>query len=294
MAAVFRVAGTPVTLCDPSEAARRQVDEALARHQQAMNRAGFTQKATAGDVTVVADIEDAAPAELVVEAAVEDQAIKAELFGRLLTHMPETTLLTSASSAMPISAIVPDPNAQRRCLVAHPGNPPSLIRVLELVPGPGTDPGSVDRAYSLFAAAGFKPVAIKNEMPGFVFNRLQSALLREAYRLVGEGVIDVDGVDRLVRDGLGPRWALSGPFETADLNTEGGIRAHAKRLGPAYAAIGAARGETDPKWSPALVDLVEKQQRKILPEADLTKRRAWRETALADLLAARRDLVSKA
>lgn len=293
MAAVFRSVGAPVTLCDPDDGARTRTDTELDRHQRAMERAGLGQGAAFGPVTLVANVQDAAPAALAVEAAAEDREIKADLFLQLLRHMPKSAILTTTSSAIPISAILPDLNDQRRCLVAHPGNPPSLIRVLELVPGPGTSPESVTRATTLFSTAGFDPVPLAREVPGFVFNRLQSALLREAYRLVDDGVIDVDGLDRLVRDGLGPRWALSGPFETADLNTAGGIRGHAARLGPAYAAIGAARGETNPYWSPDLVNKVASERRRLLPEADLPARRAWRETALADLLAARRKLLSE-
>jgi len=162
------------------------------------------------------------------------------------------------------------------------------------VPAPGTAPDVVARAGALFDDAGFDPVVLGREVPAFVFNRLQSALLREAYRLVDEGVVDVDGLDRLVRDGLGVRWALCGPFETADLNTAGGIRGHAERMGPAYAAIGEARGETDARWSPALVDRVEAERRALLPAGALTARRAWREAALADLLAARRTILAGA
>ena len=185
-------------------------------------------------------------------------------------------------------------SAQARCLVAHPANPPSLIRVIELVPAPGTLPRTLDAAERVLRAIGFDPVRLGAEIPAFVFNRLQSALLREAYRLVDEGVVDVDGLDRLVRDGLGPRWALSGPFETADLNTAGGVRGHAERMGPAYAAIGEARGERGARWSEPLVARVEAERRAILPEEALPARRAWREGALADLLAARARILSAA
>ena len=137
-----------------------------------------------------------------------------------------------------------------------PGEPPAVLRLVELVPAPATDPATVERAAALLCAAGFAPVRLGREVEGFVLNRLQGALLREAYRLVDEGVTDVAGVEAAVRMGLGPRWALSGPFETAELNTPGGIRAHAARMGPAYAAMGAARGETV-DWSRELVDRVE-------------------------------------
>lgn len=292
MAAVLRAAGAPVTLCDPSAEARQAAETAVTRHIAAIDQAGHPRAAKLGPMTTIATSADSGPVALVIEAGPEDRRIKARIFEDLLTRQPRETVLASTSSAIPISDILPDQTDQARCLVAHPGNPPSLIRVLELVPGPGTAPETVARAVALFGDAGFDPVPLGVEVPGFVFNRLQSALLREAYRLVDEGVVSVDGVDRLVRDGLGPRWALSGPFETADLNTAGGIRGHAARMGPAYAAIGEARGEHHARWSDDLVTQVERERRALLPETALPARRAWRETALADLLAARRKLLA--
>ena len=289
-AAAFRAAGGDVTLADPDAAARDAAPAAVERHLAALRRAALPVAGRLGALAIAEAPATQPPPALVIEAGPEDAAIKAVIFTALIAAMPATTVLATASSAIPISAILPDPERQRRCLVAHPANPPSLVRVVELVPGPGTAPETVARAEALFRAAGFDPVTLGAEVPAFVLNRLQSALLREAYRLVGEGVVTVDGVDRLVRDALGPRWALSGPFETADLNTPGGIRGHAARMGPAYAAIGAARGETEPEWSPALVDRVEAERRALLPEAALPARRAWREAALADLLAARRRI----
>ena len=278
-AAVFRAAGHNVLLCDPSDAAR---DAAPA----AMVRAGLP-SGDPGELHLCDKPPETATPDLMIEAGPERVEVKAALFADLLMRLPKDTILATASSAIPMSQIVPNPADQARCLVAHPANPPSLIRVIELVPAPGTLPDVTQRAARIFRDAGFAPVTLNNEMPAFVFNRLQSALLREAYRLIDEGVIGVDGIDTLVRDGLGPRWALSGPFETADLNTAGGIKAHAARMGPAYAAIGAARGETHPDWSDALVDRVHAERRALCPDADLPARRAWREKALADLLAAR-------
>jgi 3-hydroxyacyl-CoA dehydrogenase len=128
---------------------------------------------------------------------------------------------------------------------------------------------------------------VRRELTGFVFNRLQGAVLREAYCLVRDGVASVEDIDRVVRDGLGLRWAVIGPFETVDLNTRGGIGAHARRLGPAYARMGAERGQHDP-WTPDLVAEVERQRRETLPLDDWEARVTWRDRALMALLAARR------
>ncbi len=92
------------------------------------------------------------------------------------------------------------------------------------------------------------PVRVQREVEGFVFNRLQGAVLREAYCLVRDGVATPEDIDRVMRDGPGRRWSILGPFEVAELNTRGGIDAHAKLLGPAYARMGAERGQSDP-WT---------------------------------------------
>lgn len=288
-AAAFLAESFTVTICDPAEQARHDALDVIARHGAAMELAGLGM--SRGTARVVSALPERIDVPLVIEAGPERLAPKKALFRDLLARSDDETILATASSAIPVSQIVPDKAEQARCLIAHPANPPSLLRVLELVPGPGTALQTLDRAEALFRRGGFDPARLGHEVPAFVFNRLQSALLREAYRLVDEDVIGVDALDRLVRDGLGPRWALSGPFETADLNTAGGIRGHAERLGPAYAAIGRDRGEKNPDWSPALVDKVEAERRTVLPEADLPARRGWRERALARLLAARREIL---
>jgi 3-hydroxyacyl-CoA dehydrogenase len=139
------------------------------------------------------------------------------------------------------------------------------------------------------ASSGMSPVVVRREVEGFVFNRLQGALLREAYCLVRDGVASVEDVDRVVRDGLGRRWSVIGPFETVDLNTRGGIAAHAQRLGPAYARMGAERGQVDP-WTEELVAQVVRERRARLPLAEWDDRVAWRDRALAALEQARRAI----
>jgi 3-hydroxyacyl-CoA dehydrogenase len=155
------------------------------------------------------------------------------------------------------------------------------------VPAEFTEGGAVERTVELMGAAGIAPVVLRREVDGFVFNRLQGAMLREAYRLVREGVVGVEDVDRLVRDGPGRRWALIGPFETADLNTPGGIEAHADRMGPAYERMGMERGEVDPGWPPELVAEVAAERRRKLPLEEWEERVAWRDRALMEIARAR-------
>jgi L-gulonate 3-dehydrogenase len=219
----------------------------------------------------------------VQECVAERLDVKQELVRRLHELIAADVVIASSSSAITTSALASGLPGRERCLVAHPANPPYLLPAVEIVPAPFTSASSVLRAQDLLVTAGMHPVVLRREVEGFVMNRLQAAVLREAYCLVRDGVASVDDVDTVVRDGLGRRWAFSGPFETADLNTAGGIRAHADRLGPAYQRLGAERGQHDP-WTADLVDDVTAQRRALLPVGQWAARNLWREERLMDLL----------
>ncbi|MFK7793249.1 MAG: 3-hydroxyacyl-CoA dehydrogenase NAD-binding domain-containing protein [Devosiaceae bacterium] len=291
-AAVFSDMGVDVTIVEPNAQRRGEVDQGLRQQDDAIWAADLW-RGGQGKVDVVAEADGhVAMADLVLECGPEKLDVKQAIFADLLEKAGEHTLLATASSAITISQIVPDNANQARCLVAHPVNPPSVLRVIELVPAPGTDAQAMARAGLLFEQAGFHPVQLGKEIEGFVLNRLQGAVLREAYRLVADGVSDVAGVEAIVRLGLGPRWALSGPFETAELNTPGGIMAHAQRMGPAYKRMGEARGETV-DWNDELVATVAAQCRAQLPEDAIPARAAWRAKAVAELVAQRNILMQQ-
>lgn len=286
-AAVFADHGHAVTLAEPDSARRDAAAQGVAAQRAAMTRAGLARGGN-GPITTLPEAAPAlATADLVLECGPERLDIKQAIFADLLAQTGPETVLATASSAIPMSHILPDPAAQARALVAHPVNPPAVLRLIELAPAPATLPATMERATAAFTAAGFHAVQLGHEIEGFVLNRLQGAVLREAYRLVDEGVTDVAGIEAVMRLGLGPRWALSGPFETVELNTAGGIRAHAARMGPAYRRMGEARGETGCDWTEALVGKVEAGRRAMLPEAEVPARAAWRAQAVARLVAAR-------
>lgn len=289
--ATFLDAGHAVTLADPDAARRDAAPAQLAAHRDAIATAGL-QREGDGALTVLPDAASALDsAALVLECGPEDLATKQAIFTGLLARTGRDAVLATASSAIVMSRIVLDVADQARCLVAHPVNPPAVLRLVELVPAPGTAPATTTRAAEIFTTAGFRAVNLGHEIEGFVLNRLQGAVLREAYRLVDEGTASVADVDAVIQLGLGPRWALSGPFETAELNTPGGITAHAARLGAAYKRMGEARGERV-DWHDGLVARVARERRAILPEAALPARAAWRTRAVARLVAAR-DRIAK-
>ena len=225
-------------------------------------------------IAVVDSLEQAVEgATYVQECASERLDIKQALFAELDRLAAPGVALASASSAITASAIATNLPGRSRVLVTHPGNPPYLIPVVEIVPAPFTDLQIAGEVSALLHSVGLQPIAVQKEVEGFVFNRLQGALLREAYCLV--------------RDGLGLRWSFVGPFETADLNVEGGIAAHAARMGGAYRRMGKERGQDDP-WTPDLVAKVDAERRALLPLDQWADRVAWRDRRLMALIRARR------
>jgi L-gulonate 3-dehydrogenase len=290
-ALLFASAGRRVHVFDPSAEQRAAlVDQVAAswRDLDSFQLAASTETAVRERIHIFDSLRAAAAdADYVQECAPEQVQVKNDTFAELDACTRPDAVLASASSALPVSRFAHDLPGRHRCLIAHPGNPPFLLRVIELVPAEFTDADVAQRAAHFLSSVGLAPILVRKEVAGFVFNRLQGAVLREAYCLVRDGVASVEDIDRIVRDGLGLRWSVVGPFETVDLNTRGGIASHALKLGPAYAAMGAERGQHDP-WTPELVTTVEQQRRAQLPLEQWQNRVRWRDRALMAALAARR------
>ncbi len=291
-AIVFARGGHDVRLQDPDAGRREQAPAEIAQRLDALAAAGLLGEAPgalAKRITLHADLGEAlAGVAHVQENAPERLEIKQELFKRFARLAPPDAVLASSSSAITASSFAPADSARSRCLVVHPGNPPFLIPVVELVPAPFTADPVVAQCRERLRRCGMRPVLVAREVEGFVFNRLQGAMLREAYCLVRDGVIGVEDLDTVVRDGLGLRWAVIGPFETADLNTRGGVASHALTMGPAYARMGAERGQHDP-WTESLVARVAAERRARLPLERWQARVEWRDRALMALVAAKQS-----
>jgi L-gulonate 3-dehydrogenase len=291
-ALVFARAGWQVRLQDTDAARRDVAPKEISRRAADLKEFGMLDalpEAVLSRVTAVADLGTAvAGAELVMECAPERLDLKRDLFAQMDRITPPETILASASSALPVSTFAGDLAGRARCLIAHPGNPPYLIPVIEIVPAQFTDLTVTQRAEQVFAGVGLSTVRVNREVAGFIFNRLQGAVLREAYCLVRDGVASVEDIDRVMRDGLAPRWSVIGPFETVDLNTRGGIASHAEKMGPAYEKMGRERGQHD-SWTPDLVGEVARQRRTAVPLEQWEARVNWRDRQLMQLLKNRRE-----
>ena len=233
-------------------------------------------------------LEDAlAGATHVQENTPEDVATKRAIFARLDALAPPDAALASSTSAILPSKFTEALAGRARCLVVHPINPPYLIPAAEVVPAPWTDPAVVARTAEFLRAAGHAPIVMKREIDGFVMNRMQGALLEEAFRLVAEGYASAEDVDVGIREGLALRWSFMGPFETIDLNAPGGVRDYAERYQAIYAGIfPTVQWRAD--WTGPVLDVIEAERRAALPADRLAERQAWRDRRLMALAAHKR------
>ena len=166
----------------------------------------------------------------VQENTPEDLTIKRAVFAKLDAAAAPETILASSTSAILPSAFSEGLAGRARMLVVHPINPPYLIPAVEIVPAPWTDAGVVERTAAMLSAAGHAPMTMKREIDGFIMNRMQGALLEEAFRLVAGGYASIEDIDVGLREGLALRWSFMGPFETIDLNAPQGVRDYAAAL----------------------------------------------------------------
>jgi len=161
--------------------------------------------------------EAAGEADYVVEAVSENLELKQSLFKQLDAICRPDTILTTNTSVMSITEIAAQADNRSRIVGTHFWNPPHLIPLVEVVPGSDTAPEAVESAFNLLADVGKHPVRVKRDVPGFVGNRLQHALWREAVAIVDQGIAEAAEVDEVVKMGFGIRLPVLGPLENADL-----------------------------------------------------------------------------
>jgi 3-hydroxyacyl-CoA dehydrogenase len=287
-AITFARGGYDVAMYDTDPAGLKSSLDTLGTLLVDLEKGQLLQNQTAATVrkriTPVRTIEEAAGgATYVQESGPEKLEIKRELFAKLDALAPPDAVLASSSSAITPSQFTENLKGRGRCLVAHPVNPPYLVPAVELVSSPWTSPATVENARKTMVAIGQAPMILNKEIDGFVVNRLQAALLHEAFRLVEAGVCSTADVDTAVAKGLGLRWAFMGPFETIDLNAPGGVGDYIAR----YEAMlrNMVMTQKEPAtWAGPLAQKVENERARRLPRADLPGRHRWRDRRLMSLL----------
>jgi 3-hydroxybutyryl-CoA dehydrogenase len=264
IAQVFALAGHAVTLTDT---VAQNLDTAKSRIAANLRDLGEDDSA-AERVRPSIDLADAVrDADYVVEAVSEDLPLKQKLFGEIERHVRRDTILASNTSVIPITAIMQGLAKRERAVGTHWWNPPFLVPLVEVIETQWTSPETIAWTMRLHEAAGKKPAHVKKDVPGFIGNRLQHALWREAIALVEQGICDAETVDAVVKASFGRRLPVLGPLENADLvGTDLTLAIHnvvlpavESRPGPspylqklvADGKLGFKSGEGFRKWSPA-------------------------------------------
>lgn len=225
--ALFLAHGLDVVLHDVVPDAEVRVREELQRISPVLQSLGLVLDPQTPRLRFTLDLADAVRhADAVQECGPERLAFKQGLWAQIERHCSPSTLLMSSSSGITASMQSRRMDTPERMLIAHPFNPPHLIPLVELVPGRRTDAQSMARAHVFFTGLGKRVVRLRKEIPGFVANRIQAAVIRESVSLVRQGVVSVEDLDAAVTQSLGLRWAVGGPFISAHLGGgAGGIRA---------------------------------------------------------------------
>ena len=252
ISAVFAMAGKSVIMIGRDsgragaalEVVGKQIDEFAARGLITADHAQESHRR----VSSSADPADAASCDFVMEAVTEDLAIKTELFAKLDDVCPEDVVLAS-SSGQPASALTAKVKRPERVLAAHFWFPATLIPVVEVCPSPVTAEAATARTMALLREAGKEPVLMQRETPGMIGNRIQFAILREAWAMWAEGIASAEAIDTVVRQTLGRRLGITGPIESAELGGLDTLHAFAVSLLPHL--------DASPKPAPEVTKLVE-------------------------------------
>lgn len=282
---VFARAGWDVVLTDANANVLSKAPAQIRASLKELSRHGLVADvdAAARRVTTASSLATAlAGAQYVQESLPETLAVKQAIFAEMDRLADPETVLASSTSAIVASRFTENLKGRARCLVAHPVNPPHLVPVVELSGAPWTAPATIVWARAVMDSIGQHPVEVKKEVDGFILNRLQGALLSEAFRLVGEGFVTPQDLDITMRHGLGLRWALMGPFETIELNAPDGIADYIKRYAHSLKSV-----PSDPAgpqvWDEPNVSKVIAAWGTTPDSEALARKSQWRDSQLAAL-----------
>lgn len=230
----FLARGYDVRAWDPAPDAEARLRRLVDAAWPALEQLGLAPGASADRLTVTATLDEAvAEAQFVQESAPEKLGLKRELLAELDAATPAGVVIASSTSGYPMTDMQTEAVAPGRLVVGHPFNPPYLIPLVEVVGGERTTASAVAWASRFYEVAGKSVITMKREVPGFIANRLQEALWREALHMVASGEATVQDIDRSITEGPGLRWAIMGPMLTFALaGGEGGMAHMLDHFGP--------------------------------------------------------------
>lgn len=282
----FLNAGFNVSLFDPVEGVTTQAKEKIKAKLRDLQNYKLLKNEKISDylskIHLAEDLSQAVAGSFYVqESGPEDLNIKKELTKTMDAATPENIPIASSTSGIPTSLYASDISGKHRCLVAHPINPPHLIPAVEIIPAPFTSEATTQAVKKIIVSLDKEPLELKKEISGFVVNRLQGALLSEAFKLVKDGIASAEDIDKAISDGLGLRWSFMGPFQTIHLNAPEGIAGYVKRYEKMY---GEMFNKSDIEWSSIVKHGLEEELLKIYQPSDREKHEKDRDTKLAELI----------
>ena len=221
IAQTWAMAGHAVTAYDSSSEARGNASDRITANLKQMVSAQLLQKDIMTDVLsriTICDTErDAVKnTEVVTEAIAEDLELKQELFVRVENQVNRNTIIASNTSSFPVTQIAKHMQYPERAIVTHWFNPPHIVPVVEVVPGEQTADQTSEAIYQLLEHAGKTPVLLNQEIPGFLVNRVQTAMFREIWDLLDRGVANAEQIDKAIQGSMGLRLAAMGPLSIVD------------------------------------------------------------------------------
>jgi len=234
--ALFLAAGKDVRAFDPSETARADVEDYVARAWPTLKEIGLAETGRRGSLTFAETPEEAAAgADFVQENVPERIDIKLDIYRRIEPHLKPGCIVASSASGLMVKEMQAGWKDPSNFVLGHPFNPPHLIPLVEIIGNDRTSPDAVTAAERFYAEVGKTTIRVNKEVPGHVANRLQAALWREALYLVREGVASVEDVDRAVWAGPGLRWGAMGPHMLFNLGAgEGGMKSFCERYADSF------------------------------------------------------------
>lgn len=289
-AMVFARGGHDVMLWDQDPV---QVEKALAhiaRTLPQMQAAGLEDdpEGTRRRISGATDLSQAlAEVDFIQENIVERTEPKQVLFAEVERLAPLNAIISSSTSAIMPSIIFGALTTRQRCLVSHPLNPPHLAPIVELCGADFTQPDVISRARDFMASCGMSPIIVKREIEGFILNRLQLAVLNEAFRLIAQDYVSAEDLDKTIKDGLALRWSFMGPVETIDLNAPEGVADYLERYGPTIRRVGDSQSAAEP-WPDDIGARLDAERRAAVPREKLGDATQWRDRRMMALAAHKR------
>ena len=282
----FVSAGFHVSLFDPVEGVTTQAKEKIKAKLRDLQNYKLLKDKNISDyldrIHLAEDLSQAVAGSIYIqESGPEDLNIKKELTKKIDAATPDNIPIASSTSGISTSLYASDISGKHRCIVAHPINPPHLIPAVEIVPAPFTSEAITHTVKKIITSIDKEPLELKKEIPGFVVNRLQGALLCEAFNLIKEGIASAEDIDKAISEGLGLRWSFMGPFQTIHLNAPEGIAGYVKRYEKMYKEM---FSKPDIEWSLVLKHGLEEELLNLYKLHEREKYEKERDNKLTELI----------